>query len=574
MHTQRSLHPEHNHSRAPAAASGMDLPPAQLLLEPWHPLPTVHDSPAGPPLRNATLVELRAWQRYVSGTSPFFCLPDCCWRYEPAAWPYRGLRPANVTRADLVSPTTARQLGDAVYGSRLKRPEGEKLRPLRPELLSCVQGGSVVDHLQSDKVLHWLAMNCDMRAELTPKLSCLPLGVSQWSYRDNPAQPFLGVLERMLARGEGLQQGVLPSRHHPKAKLLLVSFSLRSNPRVRHALWGHACKGPLREMSTCAPSLGLEETYEAAALHAFVLAPEGKGADTYRVWEVLYLGSYPVVLRNELASQYPGMPVLVVDSAEELTAELLWRTYGAFRLRDWNYERLYLGFYHELLGGFRAGISKEYRISYRQRGKLTALAQGASARSPPFEELFGGCVASSTMYDTVLAAPAKRWSSAVLIPSRRKDVSHSGQAGAASQALSWGLQARQLRRPLQRRQHLHQLLVPMKLRDAQQQRQRPGGSGRLATDPSSTSSCTCAGQSVNAWSRNTTRLRGASSREAAKAGGVGDGEAAAAAPELLPPGACNQAWAVVLSCRLYCLHNCQPFAWETELGDISIATRH
>ncbi|PNH07312.1 hypothetical protein TSOC_006208, partial [Tetrabaena socialis] len=378
---------------AAAAASGIDLPPAQLVPEPWQPLPAVHDSPAGAPLRNATLLELRAWQRYVSGTSPFFCLHDCCWRYEPAAWPYRGLRPANVTRADLINPTNARRLGDAVYGSRLKRPEGENLHPLRPELLSCVQGGSVVWADTPDlpaflasalprirapivPVLHWLAMNCDMRAELTPKLSCLPLGVSQWSYRDNPAQPFLGVLERMLARGEGLQQGVLPSRHHPKAKLLLVSFSLRSNPRVRHALWGHACKGPLREMSTCAPSLGLEETYEAAALHAFVLAPEGKGADTYRVWEVLYLGSYPVVLRNELArpqqqqqqQQYAGLPVLVLDSAEELAAKLLWRTYEAFRLRDWNYERLYLGFYHELLGGFRAGISKEYRVSYSARG--------------------------------------------------------------------------------------------------------------------------------------------------------------------------------------------------------------
>ncbi len=219
-------------------------------------------------------------------------------------------------------------------------------------------------HLHSRKILHWLAMNCDMPAATTPKLSCLPLGVSQWYYKDKNDKRFLDVMVQTLEQGIGLQQGVLPSPHHPKQKLLLVAFSVASNAAARQPAWQHACEGPLREVATCGKDWTLEETYRETAEHAFVLAPEGTGVDTYRAWETLYLGSYPVVQSNTLASQYVGLPVLVVENWQELTVELLQTTYEAFRSRQWNYERLYLGHYFEALGHFRSGINKEYRISY------------------------------------------------------------------------------------------------------------------------------------------------------------------------------------------------------------------
>ncbi|KAG2422781.1 hypothetical protein HXX76_015801 [Chlamydomonas incerta] len=226
---------------------------------------------------------------------------------------------------------------------------------------------SYLPHLSSRKLLHWLAMNCDLPAATTAKLSCLPLGVSQWLYQDNPAFPFLDIMERVLGRGVGLQQGVLPSPRHPKTKLLLVAFALRSNVAQRTAAWQYACEGPLKGVATCASGWSLEETYEQTAQHAFVLAPEGAGPDTYRAWETLYLGSYPVVMSNSLDSEYVGLPVLVVESIHELTEERLWRTYNAFRARQWNYERLYMGYYHESLGHFRSGFNKEYKITYHTR---------------------------------------------------------------------------------------------------------------------------------------------------------------------------------------------------------------
>ncbi len=56
----------------------------------WPTLPTVHlSSPDEPPARNATLHELLRWHSYTNGTSPYYCLKQCCWRYNAVTWPFR-----------------------------------------------------------------------------------------------------------------------------------------------------------------------------------------------------------------------------------------------------------------------------------------------------------------------------------------------------------------------------------------------------------------------------------------------------------------------------------------------------
>jgi hypothetical protein len=45
----------------------------------------------------------------------------------------------------------------------------------------------------------------------------------------------------------------------------------------------------------------------------FVLCPEGTGMDTHRVYESLYCGATPVVLRSSLSHLYETLPVCIVD---------------------------------------------------------------------------------------------------------------------------------------------------------------------------------------------------------------------------------------------------------------------
>jgi len=65
------------------------------------------------------------------------------------------------------------------------------------------------------------------------------------------------------------------------------------------------------------------ETWAEQATYAFVASPHGVGLDCHRTWEAMALGSVPIVKAGPLDSLYEGLPVLIVDSWENVTPELL-----------------------------------------------------------------------------------------------------------------------------------------------------------------------------------------------------------------------------------------------------------
>ena len=60
------------------------------------------------------------------------------------------------------------------------------------------------------------------------------------------------------------------------------------------------------------PSVGV--FWRAVGSYAFVAAPVGHGADTHRLWEILALGSVPVVTAGSLDMLYDHLPVVRVRS--------------------------------------------------------------------------------------------------------------------------------------------------------------------------------------------------------------------------------------------------------------------
>lgn len=79
------------------------------------------------------------------------------------------------------------------------------------------------------------------------------------------------------------------------------------------------------------------------AASKFVLCPAGLGADTYRMWETLTMGSFPVVeTAPGLDKLFSNLPVLVVYDIFRVTKELLEEAYDCFmrHAEDWKYELL------------------------------------------------------------------------------------------------------------------------------------------------------------------------------------------------------------------------------------------
>ena len=65
-----------------------------------------------------------------------------------------------------------------------------------------------------------------------------------------------------------------------------------------------------------------------------MLSPHGHGLDCHRTWEILLLGSFPVVASSTLNSMYDGLPVVIVNRWEDISYELLLKKARNFELLD------------------------------------------------------------------------------------------------------------------------------------------------------------------------------------------------------------------------------------------------
>jgi len=70
------------------------------------------------------------------------------------------------------------------------------------------------------------------------------------------------------------------------------------------------------------PQMPKEEYLEFLTDCRSMLCPRGNGLDTHRVWECLAKGTWPIVQDNAhtqlLLRQYPSLPLLIIDSPEDL----------------------------------------------------------------------------------------------------------------------------------------------------------------------------------------------------------------------------------------------------------------
>jgi len=57
--------------------------------------------------------------------------------------------------------------------------------------------------------------------------------------------------------------------------------------------------------------------------HHYVICPEGNGIDTHRMWETLYIGRIPIVLKCKNTAYYEDLPILQVNSWADLNLDLL-----------------------------------------------------------------------------------------------------------------------------------------------------------------------------------------------------------------------------------------------------------
>ncbi|MDE3045943.1 MAG: hypothetical protein KGJ02_04795 [Verrucomicrobiota bacterium] len=191
--------------------------------------------------------------------------------------------------------------------------------------------GAYRKFLEDPKIVAWFAQNQDAAHQ---KLHGIPIGLEnrQW----NPSN--VEILERVKAQ------------KRPKMHLLYCNFSPTSYRAERVAVYEQFSGAPYCLVSE---RKNYEAYVEDLASSKFVLSPRGNGLDTHRMWETLYVESFPVVKSSTLDTLYEGLPVLIVRDWAEVTEEFLQQKYEEMSHQTFSFEKLYTDFWFRWIDSFK-----------------------------------------------------------------------------------------------------------------------------------------------------------------------------------------------------------------------------
>ena len=204
-----------------------------------------------------------------------------------------------------------------------------------------------------------------------PLFTCVPLGLSQWEEIHHQRLE----IEKFLGSIDGLRYSHGRPRFPESVEknwtgLALLSFTLTSH-LVRPRIWSYMCDANAkwqdeRQGIKCERRFKDTRTmYETAVKYRFMISPHGIGLDCYRTWEALFLGMIPVVASSSLDTIYRCLPVLIVNTWEDLTPELLHQTWNVFQHKQFDYTKLYIAYWQQVFWRYRERPSIQFEYSLR-----------------------------------------------------------------------------------------------------------------------------------------------------------------------------------------------------------------
>ncbi len=152
----------------------------------------------------------------------------------------------------------------------------------------------------------------------------------------------------------------------PRANWLYVNFRPDTNPQVRGPVYERFQKLSSEEWVTFQPPAGHGDNgayLDALLTHRFVLSPPGNGIDTHRMWEALYAGAIPIVLRSPAMRAFSMLPILFVDDYSEVTPDRLRTEEERIRRASWDLDALFLPYWRDQILAARREVLRRPALS-------------------------------------------------------------------------------------------------------------------------------------------------------------------------------------------------------------------
>lgn len=187
--------------------------------------------------------------------------------------------------------------------------------------------------LDDPKLIAWFTLNMDGPPH--PKLHPIPIGIAnRWHGSGN-----ISFIQKAI------------DQHFPREHLLYFNFTIQNCYEERwplYQLFNRApyCYRPIKKR--------FDRYLEDLAASKFVFSPRGVGLDTYRLWESLYLGSYPIVRSSALDPLYEGLPVVVVDQWTDVTESFLTQKYEEMSKNTYQLEKLQMEYWRKEIASVKS----------------------------------------------------------------------------------------------------------------------------------------------------------------------------------------------------------------------------
>lgn len=200
-----------------------------------------------------------------------------------------------------------------------------------------------------------ISHNCDTPADFPPPDNVMWFTTNVAIRYNGPTFGFgsnirsipLGIENDIWLKGK--KEMMISKRQQPPMfkNLIYCNHNLLTNPKKRQkpydvlkgqswATWQYGYNG-----------IDFNTYLDGIYNHFFVVCPEGNGIDTHRLWECLYMGTIPVVLKNINNSFYEDLPILFLDDWDQMTEAFLYQKHFEIKNSYQNLDKLHFEYWRD-----------------------------------------------------------------------------------------------------------------------------------------------------------------------------------------------------------------------------------
>lgn len=199
-----------------------------------------------------------------------------------------------------------------------------------------------VSHLDDDRIIAWFGKNADISQHY--KMVQIPIGITNRIWGHGSTAAFDNALQKVAYGVE-------------KKHLISINLTVKTNEAARIPVAEYFKD---KEFCTHFPKQDIH-CYLKQLMHSkFVVSPIGRGIDCHRHWEAMMVGCIPVTTHSILDPLFEGLPILLIDSWDQVTPEFLEQKYEELKDMEYPREKLFAEYWLEQI----RSVQKAFRNLY------------------------------------------------------------------------------------------------------------------------------------------------------------------------------------------------------------------